>query len=266
MGKPSNYVTRKDLGWSATSPAGYANPRSGLVIHYDSSNLNLAGKAHSACVTYWHNTRSFHTGPRRGWDDVGYSFFACPHGYVLEGRGLNRVQAAQPGGNATHYSCTLAGGPSDTITEDQINAVRELRLWLKDDHDNNGRVLGHRDFISTSCPGDRAYALVEDGTFTKAPGIISTGDDVSFLGLRKGDKGQRVRDFQKYLDDAGYRPANSFTNGEWDGIFGDGVENALVSLRQDNGSDAKTSPHVSYWAMNQLRRAWFQAMLKRYGD
>ncbi len=102
MGKPSNYVTRKDLGWSATSPAGYANPRSGLVIHYDSNDQNLAGKDHSACLTYWRNTRSFHTGPRRPWDDVGYSFFACPHGYVLEGRGLNRVQAAQPGGNATH--------------------------------------------------------------------------------------------------------------------------------------------------------------------
>ena len=162
--------------------------------------------------------------PTRGWDDVGYSFFACPHGYD-RGRGLNRVQAAQPGGNATHYSCTLAGGPSDTITEDQINAVRELRLWLKDDHGNNGRVLGHRDFISTSCPGDRAYALVKDGTFTKAPGIISTGDDVSFLGLRKGDKGQRVRDFQKYLDDAG--AGSTFANGEWDRIFGDGGERAV---------------------------------------
>ena len=48
MGKPSNYVTRKDLGWSAASPAGYANPRSGLVIHYDSNDQNLAGKNHSA--------------------------------------------------------------------------------------------------------------------------------------------------------------------------------------------------------------------------
>lgn len=88
------------------------------------------------------------------------------------------------------------------------------------------------------------------------------------LGLRKGDKGQPVRDFQKYLDDCGYRPANSFSQatGEWDGIFGDGVEDALVELRQDNGSSATTSPHVSYWAMNQLRRAHFQAMLKRYGS
>ena len=266
MARPTNYVTRGDLGWG-TSRADRANPRSGLVIHYDSSNTDLAGKSHSACIAYWRGTRDFHTGPQRGWDDIGYSFMACPHGYVLEGRGLNRVQAAQPGGNATHYSCTLAGGPNDVITENQINAVRELRLWLVEDHDNNGRVLGHRDFISTSCPGNKAYGLVKDGTFTKAPGAISTGESMSFLGMRTGDKGQSVRDFQKFLDDCGYPPANSFSKskGEWDGVYGKGVEDAVVAVRQDNGSSSKDGSHISYWAMNQLRRAHWQAMYERYG-
>lgn len=264
MSTITNYVSRSDLGWGA-SPAAGAAIRSGLVIHYDSNNQDLASKSHSACVTYWHNTRSFHMGPSRGWADIGYSFFACPHGYVLEGRGLNKQQAAQPGGNATHYSCTLAGGPTDVIPEAQINAVRELRAWLMaSPRNNSGAVLGHRDFTSTSCPGNRAYALVQDGTFTKAPGAITTGDDVSFLGLRKGDKGQIVRDFQKYLDDCGYPPANSFADGEWDGDFGNGVEASLVMLRRANGSDVTTSPHVSYWAMNQLRRAHWQAMYERY--
>lgn len=266
MAKPENFVSRKDLGWGATGAAG-ATLRSGLVVHYDSANLGLSGKDHSACITYWRNTRNFHTGPQRGWADIGYSFMACPHDYILEGRGINKQQAAQPGGNATHYSVTLATGPKEEIPEPQINTVRRLRKWLMDDYNNAGTVLGHRDFISTSCPGDKAYALVKNGTFAKAPGDIMTGDDMSFLGLRKGDKGQRVRDFQKYLDDCGYTPANSFSKatGEWDGVYGAGVENALVKLRQDNGSDVKTSPHVSYWAANQIRRAWFQAMLKRYG-
>ncbi|MGI5273148.1 hypothetical protein ACQEUU_28640, partial [Nonomuraea sp. CA-218870] len=30
-------------------------------------------------------------------------------------------------------------------------------------------VKGHRDFYSTSCPGDRLYRLVRDGTFAKPP-------------------------------------------------------------------------------------------------
>src|SRR5690625_7299194 len=33
----------------------------------------------------------------------------------------------------------------------------------------SGTVLGHRDFVATSCPGDKAYALVRDGTFAKSP-------------------------------------------------------------------------------------------------
>lgn len=179
MPRPTKYVSRSDLGW-APSPAGYANPKKGLVIHYDSSNLGLADKPHSACVTYWKNTRSFHTGPSRGWADIGYSFFACPHGYVLEGRGLFKTQAAQPGGNTTYYSCTLAGGPSDPITPAQINAVRQLRQWLMEPASSiSGAVKGHRDFISTSCPGDAAYALVKDGTFATAPTGSTEEDDVS---------------------------------------------------------------------------------------
>ncbi|WP_431890421.1 hypothetical protein [Nocardiopsis alba] len=108
---------------------------------------------------------------------TGNSFMACPHGYVIEGRGLYRTQAAQPGGNSSHYSCTLATGPSDPITPEQINAVRVLRQWLMEpDTSIAGTVLGHRDFISTSCPGDKAYRMVQDGTFAKAPDD-SEGDD-----------------------------------------------------------------------------------------
>ncbi len=109
---------------------------------------------------------------------TGNSFMACAHGYVLEGRGLYRTQAAQPGGNSSHYSCTLATGPSEAITPEQINAVRMLRQWLMEpDTSIAGAVLGHRDFIATSCPGDRAYRLVQDGTFAQPPGDTE-GDDM----------------------------------------------------------------------------------------
>jgi hypothetical protein len=94
MPRPEKYVSRSDLGWGA-SGASYANPRQGLVVHYDGSNQNLANRDHSACVAYWKNTRKFHTGPARGWADLGYSFGACPHSYVFEGRGLYKYQAAQ---------------------------------------------------------------------------------------------------------------------------------------------------------------------------
>lgn len=168
MPEPDKLQWRSDFGWSKSSPAGRADPKKGLVVHYDSANQNLASKPHSACVAYWKRTRGFHTGPSRGWADIGYSFMACAHGCVMEGRGLFRTQAAQPGGNSTYYSVTLATGPNDTITDAQINAVRQLREWLMEPVSSiSGTVKGHRDFIATSCPGDKAYRMVRDGTFRK---------------------------------------------------------------------------------------------------
>lgn len=171
------FVKRSAFGWG-TSGASYARPTRGLVVHYDSANQGLAGKEHSACVDYWRWARRFHMGPSRGWADVGYSFAACPHGMVFEGRGLNRAQAAQPSGNTTYYSVTLMSGPDEDPTPQQINAVRELRAWLMD-KGVGPLVKGHRDFYATSCPGERLYRLVRDGTFAKPPSRSPEEDDVA---------------------------------------------------------------------------------------
>ncbi|MBR8740595.1 N-acetylmuramoyl-L-alanine amidase [Nocardiopsis sp. MG754419] len=156
---------------------------------------------------------------------TGNSFMACPHGYVLEGRGLYRAQAAQPGGNTSHYSCTLATGPSDPITPEQINAVRALRQWLMEpDTSIAGTVVGHRDFIATSCPGDKAYALVRNGGFAQAP------DDT------EGDDMPRHRRFEKDGDQA-LRP------GDWASLAFDrrhdgetGEFYALVGVDEKDGA------------------------------
>lgn len=234
MPRPSKYVSRSDLGWGS-SPATRANPRSGLVIHYDSTDQGLAAKDHSACLKYWRDTRSFHTGPSRGWADIGYSFMSCSHGYVLEGRGLYKTQAAQPGGNTSHYSVTLATGPADAITPEQINAVRALRQWLMEpDTSIAGTVLGHRDFVSTSCPGDKAYALVRDGTFEKPPGEITEVNDM--LGLSIGSTGDAVKLLQLKVTRAGF--GDALGAGGVDGDYGEATAEAVRLTREYVGSRA----------------------------
>ncbi|PSK90920.1 putative peptidoglycan binding protein [Murinocardiopsis flavida] len=248
MPKPPRYVSRSDLGWGK-SPAAGANPRSGLVIHYDSIDQGLAGKAHSACITYWKATREFHTGPSRGWADIGYSFLCCSHGHVIEGRGLRKVQAAQPGGNSTYYSATLATGPRDEITEAQIDAVRALRQWLMEpDTSIAGTVKGHRDFISTSCPGDKAYALVRNGTFKQPPGSGGGSED-DMVGLRKGDSGERVKYLQVVLADAGFSP------GEVDGDYGASTAAAVLAARKSRGSKETSGDKITGWAAAQIMAA-----------
>lgn len=161
-------VKRSSFGWGA-SKADYANPRNGLAVHYDGSNQRLAGKSHSACVTYWKNTRIFHMGPSRKWADIGYSYAVCPHGYVFEGRGLNKAQAAQPTGNTTWYSCTFMSGPTETPTALQINAFRELRAYLRSTKSVAAALKPHSAFISTSCCGNILRKLITNGTLAGTP-------------------------------------------------------------------------------------------------
>jgi N-acetylmuramoyl-L-alanine amidase len=168
------YEKRSSFGWPAT-PAGYAGCFNGLVAHYDGSNQGLANKDHSSCRTYWKNTRNFHMNSN-DWMDIGYSFGACPHGIILEGRGPQRVQAAQPGGNETWHSCTFMSGPNETPTSAQLNAWSELLYWLNDQYATKIAVAGHRDFISTSCPGNTIYAMTNDGTLTQPPGTVTMED------------------------------------------------------------------------------------------
>lgn len=153
---------RSAFGWPATA-AGSANPRNGLVVHYDGNDQGLAKTTHAACEAYWKSTRLFHMGPKRGWLDIGYSFGVCPHGVVMEGRGLNHQQAAQPGGNSTWYSCTFMSGEHEKPTAAQVAAFRDLRSWLR------GKGVGaavsyHGRFVSTSCPGPILRGMVTDGS------------------------------------------------------------------------------------------------------
>jgi putative peptidoglycan binding protein/N-acetylmuramoyl-L-alanine amidase-like protein len=160
---------RASFGWPTHPNVGEAPCKNGMVAHYDGSNQGLADKPHDACRTYWKKTRQFHMGPSRGWNDIGYSYGVCPHGVVFEGRGFGYAQAAQPGGNTTWTSCTFMSGPSEKPNAKQLQAWRELRAWLRAKKSLDTAVRGHRDFVSTSCPGSILYAMVKDGTLTKAP-------------------------------------------------------------------------------------------------
>jgi hypothetical protein len=157
---------RSAFGWGPT-PAPSAPCRNGVAVHYNGGNTALAGKSHSACVSYWKRTRSFHINDR-GWLDIGYLFMVCVHGYVMEGRGFGRAQAAQPGGNTTWTSVTFASGPSERPTTAQLNAFRELRAWLRA-RGVAAAIRPHSAFVSTACPGNILRGLIRNGTLTGAP-------------------------------------------------------------------------------------------------
>lgn len=212
---------RASFGWPATA-AGPAPCKNGMVAHYDGSNQGLAGKSHEACRTYWKSTRKFHMGPSRGWLDIGYSFGVCPHGYVLEGRGFGHVQAAQPGGNSTWTSATFMSGPSEHPTDAQLKAWGELRAWLRGSHGVAAAVKGHREFVSTSCPGGILWKMVTDGDLKlgAAPSASSGSSAPRWPGTYYQLKtpmmrGSNVSWIQKRLNAKGASPKLAA-----DGVFG----------------------------------------------
>lgn len=199
---------RAVFGWPK-SGAGPASPRNGIAIHYDGSDQKLAKQKHTACREYWRDTRKFHMGPSRGWADIGYSFAVCPHGIVLEGRGLNKVQAAQPGGNETWYSVTFMSGPSEAPTAAQVGAFRELRAWLRG-KGVAAALRPHSAFISTSCCGNILRNLINNGTLASAASAPSKTeeDDVPDYVSVGVTKAQEL-------------PPNTWTTVSWDKDYAD---------------------------------------------
>jgi len=184
-------TTRSELGWprlSSTIPV--ANTNLGMSAHYDGADKGLAGRNHTACITYWKNCRNSHMNGN-GWSDIGYAYAVCPHGHILEGRGFGRQQAAQaqqgnklPNGNSRWVTVTFMSGPTESPTLQQLAAWHRLRGWLRADKGVAATVHGHRDFSLTSCPGDKLYKLVQDGTLknpASTPDLPSEDDDLMAL-------------------------------------------------------------------------------------
>ncbi|WP_236574620.1 peptidoglycan recognition family protein [Nocardiopsis sp. FR26] len=233
---------RTSFGWSATSPAGSADPTSGLVVHYNGPATNLS--SHAGCVAYWKGVRDQHVNGNQ-WADIGYSFGVDVCGHIFEGRGLRKYQAAQgtSSGNANWYSVSLMIGGSEQPTAAQIEGVRRLRAWLMGAYGAAGTVRGHRDFVSTSCPGAPLYAMVTDGTFTQAPGsAASISQEDPLIGAREGESGQVVTAIQRLIVQAGQGAALGPTG--VDGDWGAKTSEALMLVRQSVGSSVTTPIRV----------------------
>ncbi|XP_006876891.1 PREDICTED: N-acetylmuramoyl-L-alanine amidase [Chrysochloris asiatica] len=115
------------------------------------------------CSDNMRSMQRFHQ-KTRGWDDIGYSFVVGSDGYVYEGRGWHRVGAHTRGYNSRGFGVAFVGNyTAELPTEAALRTVREelprcaMRAgYLRPDY----KVLGHRQLVSTSCPGDALFNLL----------------------------------------------------------------------------------------------------------
>lgn len=180
-------TTRKQWGADErirrAEPA-YASSLNASIIHHTVSSNSYGPNDGAALVRgiYSYHVRSL------GWNDIGYNALVDKYGVVYEGRhgGLDRnvIGAHVTGFNTGTFGISLIGDYRSTIpSTEQLSAVTRMVSWRMDlahrdprgtatltsrggDKHPAGRVVstravgGHRDLGATTCPGDRAYALI----------------------------------------------------------------------------------------------------------
>jgi peptidoglycan hydrolase-like protein with peptidoglycan-binding domain len=218
-------------------------PRSGRVVHYNGGPLPWG--SHANCRA---QVRQMHAGHlARGWAGIGYHYLICYHGIVLTGRGLSRVGAHAPGANGTHIGVQFILGGNQSPSAKQLAAFVALGMWLAA-RGVASRITGHRDWVSTSCPGTPLYGRVRSGNWgggtdgggpTPAPAPSYSYWDVAGVKLPTGSpwllrgmRGTPVLHLQEAL--LKWRPG---VLPKWgaDGGFGAETEEAVKALQRALG-------------------------------
>ncbi|WP_327246540.1 peptidoglycan recognition protein family protein [Streptomyces sp. NBC_01320] len=179
-------VTRAQLGWPASAAPTQATAK-GVKVHYEGAPVSTKLLTdHQACISQWKAIRASHLANKtENYSDVAYNYAACPHGYLLEGRGLGKRTGAngnQPL-NVAHYAVVGLVGSSGLTepTDAMLGAIRD-GIELLRAHGAGAEIKGHRDGYATACPGGPLYTWVQNG----APRPKSEEDD-PMAGLTKLD-------------------------------------------------------------------------------
>lgn len=171
----ATFVSRSD--WGARAPSSVSNnitPQNGGVSVHHVGASKVAASDHGSCAGQVRGHQNHHM-DGNGWTDIAYSHLVCVHGYVFEGRGEGVRTAANgtnPGNQNWYAVCGLVGGSSsdyDTITDELIDAYHLAITRLRQQGNAASTVNGHRDHLSTECPGN-LYPLVQDGTLDPGGG------------------------------------------------------------------------------------------------
>jgi hypothetical protein len=111
-----------------------------------------------------------------GWSMIGYNYVVGPSGQIWKGRPDEYVPAAAEGDNTNSVDVCLLGdfqpgteGYISPIPTAQLQALRDLAVYLHQKYKTIERTIGHRDVSvlknepenATACPGDELYAQLE---------------------------------------------------------------------------------------------------------
>jgi hypothetical protein len=168
--KESRRVETDEKGNKLTWPLSY--PEGGIkkiIIHHTATTKNLDDPMKAIRDIYvWHTLS-------KGWGDIGYNYIIDQQGNIYEGRFGGETVVGAHAGRGNHGSIGIAvlgnfqdEDPPEAVVTALTSLVREKAGLYNIDTEGAGlfrgeaypNVMGHRDIMSTSCPGQKLYDLI----------------------------------------------------------------------------------------------------------
>ena len=210
VGQPG-VVTRAQWGADESirrsSPSFAAIKR--MIVHHTVTGNGDPDPAATVRAIYTYHVQG------NGWSDIGYNFLVDEQGRIYEGRysrayapgqiptgedtsGRGVIGAHAGGANTGSVGIALLGTfTSAAPTGNAVNGLQAMLAWKADRHDINVQtsttftrsdnatvqlpnISGHRDSVSTSCPGQRLYDMLP-GIRERVAAIVA-----SARGMTKG--------------------------------------------------------------------------------
>ncbi len=231
--------------WGAAAARGTISvvnnrPAKILIHHTASANSTDYSEAHAFALSRSIQQSHFD----RGWLDTGQHFTVSRGGFVTEGRHrtLERLAGGTSfvlGSHCTGQNSTSLGienegtYTSTTPTTAQWNKLVDLCAYLCQTYAIPASELyGHRDFLSTECPGAAFYAQLPQLRSDVAAKLGSSPPPTrTWPTLQQGASGFRVSTLQYLLR---YRGASITADGD----FGSGTRSAVMAFQSANGLSA----------------------------
>ncbi len=135
--------------------------------------------------------QSYHQNTR-GWCDIGYHYLMSRDGRLWEGRPAHLLGAHTGGANTGNVGIAVIGSHGSTpITAAQVDSLATLVRAVADQHGlsiDRSAIKGHRQYKSTSCPGNALYSQLDDVVDAAAgapppPPPQQTPDAVTVIGV-----------------------------------------------------------------------------------
>jgi peptidoglycan hydrolase-like protein with peptidoglycan-binding domain len=218
-----------------------ARPDKIIVHHTDTPNVTDYTQTHAYALA--RSIQNYHI-DANGWIDSGQHFTISRGGVVMEARhrsletlrgGSTMVSGAHcPGQNSVAIGIENEGTYTSTLPPQALyDQLVAMCAYICQQYGiPSDRIYGHRDFISTDCPGDQLYAKL--GPLRKdVAAKLGAGGTVSrvWTTAKKPDSNERVKSVQYLLRAKGYSLSA-------DGAFGAGTESIVKSFQTAKGLTA----------------------------